>query len=74
MEEALQGLMTTKQANARVGLTVSQIRRLLEAGKVKGVKIGRDWLVEAGSLDHYVAHCGRPGARGSRSGKVKREK
>jgi excisionase family DNA binding protein len=66
MEETLHGLMTTKQASGHVNLTVSHIRRLLEQGKVRGVKTGRDWLVEVASLDHYVANYGRPGKRGPR--------
>ena len=36
---------TTKEAAARLGLEVSHVRRLLEEGKIKGKKWGRDWMV-----------------------------
>ena len=43
-------MFTTKEAADRLGLEVSHVRRLLEQGKVKGRKFGRDWLVF--SLDY----------------------
>jgi excisionase family DNA binding protein len=41
---------TTKEAAERLGLEVSHVRRLLEEGKIKGKKFGRDWMVL--SLDY----------------------
>ena len=41
---------TTKEAAERLGLEVSHVRRLLEEGKIKGRKFGRDWMVL--SLDY----------------------
>ena len=41
---------TTKEAAERLGLEVSHVRRLLEEGKIKGKKWGRDWMVL--SLDY----------------------
>jgi len=36
---------TTKEAAEKLGLEVSHVRRLLEQGKIKGKKWGRDWQV-----------------------------
>jgi excisionase family DNA binding protein len=71
VEEVVKGFMTTKQAGERVGMHRAHIRRLLESDKIKGVKTGRDWLVEVSSLDHYAANYGwyRARRRKTRKGK-----
>jgi excisionase family DNA binding protein len=71
MEEALKGFLSTEKASERVGIHRSQIRRLLESGKVKGTKVGRDWLVDAESLDHYAATQGWFRARRRKARKTK---
>ncbi len=43
-------LLSTKDAGYRLGLSPEHVRRLLEQGKMKGKKIGRDWVVL--SLDY----------------------
>ena len=43
-------MYTTKEAADKLGLEVSHVRRLLEQGKIKGRKWGRDWQVL--SLDY----------------------
>jgi excisionase family DNA binding protein len=58
------GYENTKEASQRVGLSDSQIRRLLEKGVVNGMKISRDWLVDSRSLDHYIAHYSRSAGGG----------
>ncbi len=60
------GYAITKEAARHSGLSVSQIRRLLGSGKIRGAKIGRDWLVELASLDLYLVS--RP-ERGRKRGK-----
>jgi excisionase family DNA binding protein len=64
--EELPGFLSTRQAGERVGMHYSQIRKLLRDGKLKGIKVGHDWVVEVASLEHYIAHSGRPGGRGPR--------
>jgi excisionase family DNA binding protein len=58
MEDVLKGFLTTKEAGERVGMHHANVRRLLESGKVKGTKVGRDWVVDAESLDQYAATQG----------------
>jgi len=55
---------TTKEAAEKLGLEVSHVRRLLEEGKIRGKKFGRDWMVL--SLDYQRKR--RP--RTKREGKV----
>jgi excisionase family DNA binding protein len=43
-------IYTTQEAAKELGLEVSHVRRLLEQGKIKGRKWGRDWQVL--SLDY----------------------
>lgn len=53
----------TKEAGIRAGLTADHIRRLVRTGHLRGVKVGRDWLVEITALDEYMAHRPRPGRK-----------
>jgi excisionase family DNA binding protein len=55
---------TTKEAAKRLGLEVSHVRRLLEEGKMKGKKWGRDWMVT--SLDYQRKRRPKTG-KGERS-------
>ena len=43
-------LLGTKEAAQRLGIDQSHLRRLLEQRKLKGKKLGRDWVVL--SLDY----------------------
>jgi excisionase family DNA binding protein len=63
MDEEIKGLLTTQQAGERVGMHRANVVRLLEYGKIKGYRIGRAWLVDAESLDHYAATQGWAKAR-----------
>jgi excisionase family DNA binding protein len=38
-------MYSVKEAAQRLGLDTSQVRRLLAKGEIKGVKLGRDWIV-----------------------------
>ena len=51
----------TTEAIQRTGFGMTQIWRLIHEGKVKARMIGRDWLIEVGSLDHYMKTRRRPG-------------
>lgn len=50
MMSGMPRIYTTKEAAEKLGLEVSHVRRLLEQGKIKGKKWGRDWQVL--SLDY----------------------
>ena len=59
----LEGYLTTTQASLKSGMNRAHIRRLLETGKLAGRKVGRDWLVDLASIEHYMANrpkMGRP--------------
>jgi len=38
-------MYSVKEAARKLGLDTSQVRRLLAQGKIKGVKLARDWVV-----------------------------
>jgi excisionase family DNA binding protein len=38
-------LLSTKEAGEKLGLSQDHVRRLLEQGKLKGKKLGHDWVV-----------------------------
>ncbi len=59
----IQGYLTTRQASEKSGLSAAHLRRLLEYETIKGVKAGRDWLVELKSLEEYLVNRPRPGRK-----------
>jgi len=65
-EMNLSKYVTTKQAAVMLGVGQEHIRKLLSASKVKGIKLGHDWLVFAPSMEKYVetkSNRGRPRSR-----------
>ena len=40
-----EAMYSVKEAAQKLGLDTSQVRRLLAQGKIKGVKLARDWAV-----------------------------
>jgi excisionase family DNA binding protein len=38
-------MYSVKEAAQKLGLDTSQVRRLLAKGEIKGMKLGRDWIV-----------------------------
>ena len=59
----IEGYLTTNQASERYRLSDAHIRRLLEADTVRGVKAGRDWLVDIDSMEHYMANRPKRGPK-----------
>ena len=56
-------MITTTQAAERLGVTTRRVVALCHAGKLRGEKIGRDWLVDESSVEAYAAterKAGRP--------------
>ena len=57
------GYISSKEAGEIAGVTTGYIRRLLLQGRLKGKKIGRDWLVNRKSVQEFVQSprkTGRP--------------
>ena len=38
-------MYSVKEASEHLGIDVSQVRRLIKAGKIKAKKVARDWVV-----------------------------
>lgn len=54
MSKDLTKYVTTKQAAEMLGVGQEHVRKLLSRGKVKGMHIGRDWVVFIPSIEKYV--------------------
>lgn len=55
MSNDLSKYVTTKQAAVMLGVGQEHIRKLLIRSKVKGMHLGRDWLVFVPSLEKYMS-------------------
>lgn len=55
--------ITTVEASRLTGYNRDTIRRLILAGKVKGERLGRDWLVDQRSLMDYIKQAEKKGAK-----------
>ena len=63
--------LTTKKAAELLGVDRTQAARLVREGKIKGIKLGHDWLVYSPSLREYhrtKPAGGRPPSRIPRIG------
>ena len=46
----LDGYIGTREASEITGLTSGYLRRLLAQGKIKGKRIGHDWIIDRKSV------------------------
>ena len=53
-EIMIRGYMTTKQAGEFLGVNDSRVRQFLLSNRLKGVKIGKTWLVMESSLKRFA--------------------
>ena len=44
--------ITSKHVAERLGLSHSHVRLLIRQGKIEGIKLGHDYLIEPDSLDY----------------------
>ena len=59
--EDLTVCLTTATAAKKLGVGETYVRRLLKAGKLKGIQVGRMWLVDPESVGSFrPARRGRP--------------
>jgi excisionase family DNA binding protein len=65
-------LLTTAEAADRLGLTVRAIQKMIEAGRLEAKKVGRDYLIEPGALEHIPKQApGRPPNSSKKNGTKK---
>lgn len=55
-------LLTLRQAAAQIGRSPTTLRNQVLAGRLRGRKLGRDWLVSQRELNRYVRQQARPQA------------
>ena len=49
----------TDKAAENLKYHVEHVRRMMREGSIKGIKIGRTWLVQKKSLEEYLARTAR---------------
>lgn len=49
----LEDYVTIQEGAELTGLSRTHVRRLVVAGRVEGLKVGRDWLVDRAALQTY---------------------
>ncbi len=56
-------LIGLSEAAKLSGLTHDHLRRIAREGKLKAVKVGRDWLITKEALNAYLASDRKPGRK-----------
>ena len=51
---AMNSFLSSAEAADQLGFTVQHVRRLIKQGDLDGVKIGRDWVVNAASVVEFL--------------------
>jgi excisionase family DNA binding protein len=60
--DALKDYLSTREAGEKYELSKEHIARMLKAGRLKGKKVGHDWLVYEPSLQKYKAQMDKLGS------------
>ena len=53
MSKDLTQYVTTKQAADLMGVVGDHVYRLIEAGKIKSIRLGHEWLIYVPSIEKY---------------------
>jgi excisionase family DNA binding protein len=54
-------IIGTTEAAKRLGVNASRVRALIDGGRLKAMKVGREWLIDPKDLDAVrVRKPGRP--------------
>jgi excisionase family DNA binding protein len=71
------GLLTTRQAAGRLGISIPRVHQLINEGRLRAEKVGRDYVIREEDLKHVEDRpkAGRPSKAkaetGSKAGKKK---
>ena len=63
-EGSIMELFTVGEAAKAIGITPIHTRRLLRRGKLKGIKFGREWIIEAQSVKGFKPRKRRKARKG----------
>jgi excisionase family DNA binding protein len=60
-------IISTAEAARRLGVTANRVRALIDAKRLKAIKVGREWLIDPKDLDAVKNRkTGRPKSSKSR--------
>ena len=51
----------TKEAAARLGVSVRRVQAMIRQGLIPAKKLGRDWIIDQGDLQRVSAKDRKPG-------------
>lgn len=63
LEDLTSKLISVTRAAEISGLTTGYIRRLIRDKRIKGVKVGRNWLTTEEAIREYLEQERRPGPK-----------
>ena len=64
-------IISTAEAARRLGVTANRVRALIDAKRLKAIKVGREWLIDPKDLDAVKNRkTGRPKSRKSTKRKL----
>ena len=68
------GFLTTAQAAERLGLTIRAVQKMIEAGRLEGIKAGRDYLIKTDALEKITrkSKAGRPPKKATKRSSIKK--
>lgn len=52
-EESEESTMTTKEAAEALGISIRRVQKLIQEGRLKATKKGRDWNISRKSVEEY---------------------
>lgn len=61
MSKAKKEMLTVKQTAERLGVSIPRVHQLIQDGRLKADKIGRDWIISSDALTGEVMD--RPNGR-----------
>ena len=61
--DPFENLIGIEDAVVYTGFTTRHIRLLLKRGKIKGKKIGRDWVTTKAEIDKHLIQDRKPGRK-----------
>lgn len=59
--------LTTEQVAKKLKISANAVRKLIQRGRLAGIKVGRDWIVKSFDLEAYIQHEKRKPGRPSKS-------
>jgi excisionase family DNA binding protein len=64
MEHSMDDLIPVPEASRRAGVARNTMHRAVKSGKIKGLKLGRDWFIYASDIERWKREVYLPNRAG----------